>query len=204
MNAPHAVDRRALRPHAGFTLIELMVTVAIVVIAMAIAVPSMKTFQRNAELTAATNTLTAAINAARGEAMKRNLNAFVVPAQSGQSWSSGYRVFVEIDRTSGTGVFDADTDLTVSKLEGIPSTLEMSGTGTASGATPYIMFDGSGYTRDKDAGFPSLALTIRRIDTRGSADEYPQTRHVMITRTGRTHTCKPASASDANCDPSSP
>lgn len=193
----HLLEMKA--SHAGFTLIELLVTLAILAIAMMVAVPSMLDFQRNSELTSAVNSLTAAINAAKGEAMKRNMSAFVRPA-SNNLWSSGYVVFVDVNRDN---VLDAG-DITVFTQSAVPANLEITGTGSAAGTTPYIRFDGSGYARVDATAFANLSLTVRRRDTVGKPDQYSQTRNVMITQTGRVRTCKPKSASDADCDPASP
>lgn len=54
----------------GFTLIELMVTLAVVVVLLRVCVPGFVSMQRNSELTSAANGLLASINAARTEAMK--------------------------------------------------------------------------------------------------------------------------------------
>jgi len=197
------------RSSTGFTLIELVVTVAIAAIAMMVAVPSMIDFQRNAELTSAVNSLTAAINAAKGEAMKRNMSAYVRP-QSQSLWSTGYTVFVDVD---ADGVLSS-RDVRVLNQDGVPTNLEIIGTGTAAASPPYIRFDGSGYARisgtsaayfgGEAASFVNLTFTVRRRDTVGKPDQYKQTRHIMIAQTGRLRTCKPSSATDANCNPTSP
>ena len=54
----------AHRRNGGFTLIELMVTIALAAVLMTIAAPSFVQYQRNSELTSLTNSLLAAINAA--------------------------------------------------------------------------------------------------------------------------------------------
>lgn len=59
------------RAQAGFTLLELMVVVAIVGVLMAIAVPAMGDFIRNGRITAAANDVMAAMHFTRSEAIKR-------------------------------------------------------------------------------------------------------------------------------------
>ena len=89
--------RRSHKRAFGFTLIELMVTIAIAAILLTVAVPSFTTYLRNAELTSASNNLIATINTARGEAMKRNRRTMVVPTSNGTDWTTGWVVFVDLN-----------------------------------------------------------------------------------------------------------
>lgn len=190
--------RQALKTNTiskGFTLIELMVTVAIAAILLMVAVPSMGTFKRNAELTSATNTLLSAINAARGEAMKRGMNAMVIPTNNGTDWNTGWVVFVDKDRTQA---YDSATDTTVSTQNALPNYFNVTGNNTAKATPSYIMFDASGYPKTKAGGFGALTLNLVRTDTTGS-DVFAQTRRIMISLTGRARTCTPASATDSTC-----
>ena len=192
-----------MRPQAprGFTLIELMVTLAIVVVLALVAVPSLVTFKRNAELTSATNTLLAAINAARGEAMKRGMYAMVVPAD-GANWNNGVIVFVDKDQSR---TYNAATDVTVLVQPALPSYLALSGSGTVTSAeaSPYLMYDPSGFIKSYTAGAANQTFTLTRTDLAGS-DLYAQTRRIIIARTGRTRTCRPSSAADPTCAINSP
>lgn len=178
----------------GFTLIELMVTLAIAVVLAIVAIPSLAVYKRNAELTSATNTLLAAINAARGEAMKRGMNAMVLPAD-GSSWNSGWIVFVDKDRLQ---TYNPVTDTTILAQGPMQSYFSVTGNGSASGSTPYILYDASGYSKLKSGNFAALTLSLSRNDLSGNA-LYDQTRRIVIANTGRARTCKPASAADATC-----
>jgi type IV fimbrial biogenesis protein FimT len=177
---------------AGFTLIELMVTITVAAILLAVAAPSFVTFQRNSVLTSSTNSLVGALSAARSEALKRGQNVLVVPAD-GTNWNKGVTVFVDLnnDQVLSTG------EPIVFQQASLPSYI--SATALGSGPDPtYIMFDASGYSRTSNATYQSATLTVARNDV-ATAQQPDQTRIVVVAKTGRIRSCRPASSTDANC-----
>ncbi|QJQ07707.1 prepilin-type N-terminal cleavage/methylation domain-containing protein [Undibacterium piscinae] len=69
----------------GFTLIELMMTLSISVVLLAIGVPSMRDLIRDARLSSQADLLVRTINAARMEAIKQRSNFKVCPASTPNS-----------------------------------------------------------------------------------------------------------------------
>lgn len=183
------------KAESGFTLIELMVTVSIAAVLMMVAVPSLTTFRRNAELTSITNTLVASINTARTEALKRGVSAMVVPVSNGSIWTNGWVVFVDTD---GTRTFGETTDTLVFTQNATPNFIAIVGNGPAMTGTPRIIFDPSGYPVTA-AGTPgNFTLRVSRTDvSTTSAPE--ETRLIIAARTGRVRVCKPTSATDPAC-----
>jgi type IV fimbrial biogenesis protein FimT len=89
--------------YSGFTLIELMITLAVVGILLAIGMPSLKTFMQGNQLIASTNELISALHVARSEAIKLNSRVSVCESSNGTScsatgsWKNGWIVFVDFD-----------------------------------------------------------------------------------------------------------
>lgn len=85
MSESTAVHRRAWGHGAGFTMIELMITVALASILLAVAVPSFNQIIVSGRLTAQTNEMVAAVSLARSEAIKRNANVTLCRADNGST-----------------------------------------------------------------------------------------------------------------------
>ena len=87
---------------AGFTLIELMISIAVAAILFGIAVPQFSAVTQNARMTSARNGLFTAMQLARTEAITRGVHVVVCASSDGEgcgaSWSGGSIVFVDTNR----------------------------------------------------------------------------------------------------------
>ena len=127
----------------GFTLVELLVVLAVGSILLAIAVPSYAFLVNTSRLAAATNDLVAALQLARSEAVKRGVQVTVCKTGNVQSttptcdatanWHQGWLVFAD----GGTsGVFEpGDTLLRVQ--EAAHSTVRITANSHISGFISY-------------------------------------------------------------------
>ena len=94
---------------AGFTLIELMVTIAIVGVLVSIAIPSFNTNISNSRLTGYANDLVGALNLARSEAVKRGVQVTILRnGNTASNWDAGWTVFTD---SNGNGVQDGSDTL---------------------------------------------------------------------------------------------
>lgn len=151
----------------GFTLIELIITLTIAGILIAIAAPAMQTFILDQRLTTQANEFIADLNIARSEAIHRGVNV-VICKQGGTdsspscstsaTWASGRVVFADSD---SDGTIDSnETVLRVrqslegsNSLNAIPST------------TNSIVFTNAGLTNLSSG----TEIAMRLCDSRGAS-----------------------------------
>jgi type IV fimbrial biogenesis protein FimT len=99
-----------MKRSGGFTLIELMVTLAVVAILATVAVPGFFDMIQNNRTTSQTNQLVSALNLARAEAIKRGVAVSVTAEEDG--FAAGWSVNVTSDGNV-IRVYDAMQGMTV-------------------------------------------------------------------------------------------
>jgi type IV fimbrial biogenesis protein FimT len=146
----------------GFTLVELMVTVAIVAILLAIALPSFQGSFRSNRVATATNELLASLSLARSEAIRNTRGAAVCASTNGTAcgggWNDGWLVWRDND---GDGAIDAGEPIV--RYTQAKQALTLTGTATV------LAFDSRGRTvggqqtlgiRPSDVTTPARCITI--------------------------------------------
>lgn len=121
----------------GFTLVELMITVAIAAILLGIAIPSFTEMMQRNRLTTITNNFLTSLSYARNEAIKRG--AEVTMINTGGDWGAGWNICVDGNTDNACGNA-ADTLLRTA--ESIPAGYSIS-TGASDYAT-YATFTANG------------------------------------------------------------
>lgn len=97
----------------GFTLIELMVTITILAILTAVAIPSFNSTLINYRLTSISNSFVASAQLARSEAIKRNSRVTLCKSANGADcttaggWQQGWILFHDIDNNAVKGPTEA-------------------------------------------------------------------------------------------------
>jgi len=95
-----------MKKNSGFTLLELIIVLALISIVMMFAIPSMTTFTQNDRLTTNVNTMIGHLAYARSEAVKRsqqvslcvsNNSGTAAPSCTGGNWEDGWIVYVDAD-----------------------------------------------------------------------------------------------------------
>lgn len=170
-------QQRALGRHCkGFTLVELLVTIAIGTLLLVVAVPSFVAFQKNAQLSDAVSNFIAAINIARANAMKQGVDTYLVPT-IGTDWGTGWIVYAD---TNWNQSYDVGIDPVILGYDAPAASVSI-GTSTGSFSNGYVRFNGSGYPRLKNNGFGGGALVMSNV-TRSSS--------IIIDPAGRVRSCK--------------
>jgi type IV fimbrial biogenesis protein FimT len=168
----------------GFTFVEMMVTIAIVAIMMALAAPAMHQFVTQKAVSSSSDELVSALRFARSEALKRSSpvtvcagNGKVTDADAACStdWKQGWIVFADRD---SDGKFTSGTDLLLrveQPLSGQVSAL------VTDGAKGYTKFASTGIRIDLDTTSFTFKPNLKGTDA--NFDKY--TRVVCVNAQGR-------------------
>ena len=130
-----------LQRQAGFTLIELMVTVAVLAILLSLGLPGFQGVLRSNRVATTNNELIASLSLARTEALRNGRGAGVCPSTAGTAcdggWNDGWMVWSDAD---GNGSFESTE--TVLRFFAPKNNMEV--TSSAAGA---VLFDARGRRR---------------------------------------------------------
>ena len=94
--------REAMHKQHGFTLIELMISVAIAALTLSMAVPALGGFLSGARQTGAINDFVTSVHRARSTAISKNTRVTLCPSRSGSecedvAWHEGWIAFADTD-----------------------------------------------------------------------------------------------------------
>ncbi len=182
----------------GFTLLELIVTLAVAAIVLTMGVPSFQALIRNHRLVTLTNEFIGALHLTRSEAIKRNHRVTLCKSADGLKCtdSDGYeRGWIVFDDPNDNADVDTDTNKTVETVIRVfqgPST----STGiTLQGNRPvrkYVSYDALGFSRLASEAFQAGSLTVCHA---------PDARYIIINSVGRVRTASspPPGTSPPSC-----
>ncbi len=181
----HAVSDSMLRSGAhGFTLVELMITIAIMAVLLAVASPSLFNVVLGNRLNASANNLVASATLARSEAIKRNKQIRMCVSNNGTTCTTGGWEQGWIVACKTTNNIDCDGTgpdwLVLQRQAAASGGLRI--TDTSPGAVSSISFDPSG-----------VGVTLASFKVcRATPSVGSQERMVRIIATGRAYATRTA------------
>lgn len=149
----------------GFTLLELMVTLTIAGVLVAIGVPGLTTFIANNRMVSQVNTMVGTLNAARVEAIAQRRTVTVCGSADGVTcdgtWSSNWIAFIDVNANGAinTTVPAAVTDDVVLRVAPVQSKVTVA---LLPNTKTNIQFNSQGFSADGTGG------TFRFCDGRGN------------------------------------
>ncbi|WP_416399325.1 GspH/FimT family pseudopilin [Allohahella sp. A8] len=161
----------------GFTLLELMIVLAISAILLTVGVPSFQTMIKNNRLTTATNAFVSQLNYARSEAIRFNWAVNLErKGSASQVWSNGWTIYRDAsNKSDGDTTFAAATDQLLRDRDPFDGDVQIKSDSSAASRIPF---------RPNGMLAKNAAMTFAVCDDRGK----DHGRMITLSRTGRVST----------------
>ena len=178
----------ALGRRRGFSLVELLVVLAVAAVLLAVAGPDLRNLVRAQQLKAATGDLFGAIQLVRTQALVRGVQVKLMPLDpAGRDWSRGWTVFQDRDGDGQPGPGD---DL-IAGHGPLPSGIAIVFAFTNPAPPYYIAYNGAGRSCSEGNSLAARWGTLSLFHGGGI-------RRIKINMLGRARVCDPAR--DTSCD----
>lgn len=151
------VRTRPVRPAAGFTLIELIVAIAVLAIMIALAVPSFTSLINGNRLTAHSNELVASLQLAKMESLRRNLRVAVCESDDGATCTGGgeWAQWITIADSDRNGAYDQVLRVSVAE-----ESIQVRAAEPISDNGNRIEFRADGMARDDDGALLDALVSV--------------------------------------------
>lgn len=161
---------------AGFTLIELMVVVAVAAILASIAIPSFRTLMMDNQITSQTNMVIGLVQAARSEAITQRSIVIVCGSSDATNCNAGWEQGAIIFRSTSNNATAATAATLLRVLPANSSGLTVSSSRTTIAVNPNGTLDNS--------------TTLRICDSRGTGSSRAVTVNIAgVATSGANGTC---------------
>lgn len=165
--------------NTGFTLIELMVVLAVMTVLLALTIPAMTEVMASVELATFSNSFLSNLYLTRSEAIKRNARVVLCKSATGLScatdgnWEQGWIVFHDVNNNATLDL----GEVIIQREQALPPNLRLVGN---IHVARYVSYSHFGTTKLTSGAFQAGTLTLCRQSLSSG-----EARHIIISSTGR-------------------
>jgi type IV fimbrial biogenesis protein FimT len=171
----------------GFTIVELMITLAVAMVLLVLALPSFRETAIRNNVKEINNTLIYSLNLARTEAVRRGYPVRVISlgGSGSASWTSGWQIQAD-------SAFDnfATTPTLIQQQAPVPTTYSVCGKTTGGGADGTVVFTQTGIL----SGATTFDINVNRPDAKPTLSQRVTVQGSGLVRNKIDTTSSPASA----------